>query len=386
MAKIRTPRRVVDRMGRAPLRPSPAEQTVPDLDFRRAVEMAIAPRDSDLSLEEQRWTAALSEALREAEVASDSAEKARAFLTAARAQWHLDDYLGCFRTAMQSLSCKDSHTPVAIVVDAMTLAAFALGQLDLTDEARHLAQRALALARAESLYERLHIALSCSAHAFAQSADWKRAEVLHREALALAQQTGSKEHVQMALDNLFLSFILTLRDHAEPVDEALGSAIEMRASKEIRQVRKLIGDQDLAEWRRLSLRQNLGVFLGLCGKASEAEQILRDCLQTCIAGRNGSSAQSVALSLARHLEALGRPREALDLLQAHANLTRPARRNPRAQRQALRTAESCLRKLGIDAVFVAEMLERQGHQWEAWQQAALACLRESEHVFVYPQA
>ncbi len=319
----------------------------------------------DLAADLQHWTNALADAEQEAARSPAGARRARALLGAARAKWHLEDYLGCVRFAMQSLADKDLNTP-ALAVSAMTLAAFALIELGAVAQARPLAQRALMLTRLEALFDQLPIALSCAAAVDSVGGEFDRAEGFHLEALARARQAADLDPVQMALCNLLSSHIAILRDAALQGDAALVATVEHRSRPHVVHARHLKDDPRLSPWRRLILQQNLGELLGLCGVQPEGEQLLAECLAQATALMDPQMTQVVATVLAEQLAARGQHQDALTLLETHVRADMPHRGGFRRRLQATRTAESCLRHLGrIEEA--ARMVERIAHDLQEWE-------------------
>jgi hypothetical protein len=333
-------------------------------------------RRSDVALERQQWANALAHAEQEAARLPAGASRARALLTATRAQWHLDNFLGSLKLAVLCLANRDSQTPATLSVHALTLAAFALNELGATQEARPLAQRALVTARLESLFDLLPTALSCAAHVDSCGGDLDRAEALHIEALSHARKAADKLPLQMALDNLLMSYIELLRDASRRGDFAMAEAVRQRSRRHVAQARLLAEDPDLPQWRRLSLAQSLGELLGLGGDPAEGERLLSECLVQSTAAADAFSTQAIATALAEQLEMQGRHSQALEMLRAHVHHDDLRRGSYRRRLLALRTAESCLRHLGLDAE-AARMSERIGAQTQQWlslRQEAIQCL------------
>jgi len=336
--------------------------------------MASALRRSDLALDLQQWANALKQAEQEAAQSPAGEVKARALLTAARAHWHLDDFLACVKLGIQCLASKDLDTPTSIAVHGLTLTAFALNELGATEQARMLAQRALVLTRVEFLFDLLPTALSCAACIEACGGDLDRAETLHMEALSHAKSSTDHDSLQLALGNLLMSYIALLRNASRTNDRALGDAVKQRSRRYIAQVRHLKEDPSLSQWRRLSLQHNLGELLGLCGEQPEAEHLLRECLDQSIAAGDAFSTQAIATALAEQLEAKGACREALALLNNYANADNPRRGSYWRRLQATRTAESCLRNLHI-ADEVTRMSERVAQDLQEWESSRHQAIR-----------
>jgi hypothetical protein len=99
------------------------------------VERGPTVQSSDIALGKQQWTRALSHAEQEVAQSAPGTAKAYAHLTAARAQWHLDEFLPCLQQALLSLRNRDSETPASVAVHSMTLAAFALNEMGAMEEA-----------------------------------------------------------------------------------------------------------------------------------------------------------------------------------------------------------------------------------------------------------
>lgn len=331
---------------------------------------------SDLAADLQHWTNELADAEQEAARSPAGARRTRALLGAARAKWHLEDYLGCVRFAILSLADKDVSTPAPIAVGALTLAAFALIELGAIEQARPLAQRALVLTRLEALFEQLPIALSCAAAVDSVSGEFDRAEGFHLEALARARQAADIDPLQMALCNLLSSHIVILRDAALKGDAPLVDTVEHRARPHVAHARHLKDDPRLSPWRRLILQQNLGELLGLCGVQPEGEQLLVECLAQATTLMDTQMTQTIAIVLAEQLEARGQYQVALTLLETHVRADVPHRGGFRRRLQATRTAKSCLQHLGRteEAGQMAERVARDLQEWEALRREAIRLL------------
>ncbi len=330
----------------------------------------------DLPADLQHWTNALADAEQEAARSPAGARRARALLGAARAKWHLEDYLGCVRFAVQSLADKDMGTPAPLAVSALTLAAFALIELGAIEQARPLAQRALMLTRVEALFDQLPIALSCAAAVDSASGEFARAEAFHLEALARARQAADIDPLQMALCNLLSSYIVILRDAALKGDTSLDDTIEHRSRPHVTHARHLKDDPRLSPWRRLILQQNLGELLGLCGVQPEGERLLAECLAQATALMDAQMTQTIATVLAEQFEARGQYQEALALLETHVRADMPHRGGFRRRLQATRTAMACLRQLGRaeEARQMAERVARDLQEWETLRREAIGLL------------
>ncbi len=329
----------------------------------------------DLAADLQHWTNALADAEQEAARSPAGARRARALLGAARAKWHLEDYLGCVRFAIQSLADKDLNTP-ALGVSAMTLAAFALIELGAIEQARPLAQRALMLTRVETLFDQLPIALSCAAAVDSVGGEFDRAEGFHLEALARARQGADLDPLQMALCNLLSSYIAILRYAALKDDATLRATVEHRSRAHVVHARHLKDDPRLSPWRRLILQQNLGEFLGLCGVQPEGEALLADCLAQAMALMDPQMAQTIAIVLAEQLAARGQHQDALTLLETHVRADQPHRGGFRRRLEATRTAEACLWQLGRadEAARMAQRIARDVQEWETLRREAIRLL------------
>jgi len=330
----------------------------------------------DLAADQQQWTKALAEAEQEAAQAAAGAPRVRALLDAARAKWHLDDFVGCVKSATQCLAEKDLDTPTSLAVSALTLAAFALVELGAVEQARPLAQRALVLTRTEFLFDQLPIALSCAASVDSISGELDRAEGFHLEALARASEATGLDPLQMALCNLLGSYNLMLRQASSRGDTALVGAVKRRTRRHVAQGKLLKDDARLSAWRQLNLQQSLGEFLGLCGAQPEGEQMLAGCLTHSATLSDPYLTQSIATTLAEQLAARGQYREALTLLDTHVRADSPHRGRFRRRLQATRTAESCLKHLGLvdEAARMAERGERDLQEWQALRLEAIRCL------------
>lgn len=343
-------------------------------------------RRSELALDLQQWTVALAQAEQEAALAAAGQARTRAQLTAARANWHLDDFLACLKSAVRCLADKDLDTPASMTVQALTLAAFALDELGATEQARILSQQALVLTRVEMLFALLPTALSCAASIESSGGELDRAEALHLEALSHARQSTGPDALQLALGNQLISWIALLRAASSRGDDALADAVRRRSRQHIAQARILKDDPALSQWRRLSLQQDLGELLGLCGQPQEAEEMLRECLDQSIEAGIAYSTQVIATALAERLEARGAYQEALALLATHVHPDSPRRGSYRRRLMATRTAQSCLKHLGIgdEVTRLSERVARDLQDWASARQEAIRCLAEAGHATVAP--
>jgi tetratricopeptide (TPR) repeat protein len=331
------------------------------------------PPPADLAVDLQHWAQVLADAEREAERHPPGADRVRALLAAARASWHLDDFLGSVKFSLRCLADKDLDTPPALVVSALTQAAFALLELGATAQARPLAQRALALTRVDALFDQLPIALSCAAAIASVAGELERAEDCNAEALARARQATGIDPLQMALSNQLLSYVELLRRAAREGDAALIAHLRQRARPHIAQARQLKDDARLSPWRRLILQQSLGELLGLCGVQPEGEHILAESLAQAATLADPFLVQSLATALADQLATLGRYRDALTLIETHVHPDEPHRGRFRRRVQATQTAETCLRQLGFDdeADRMAGRAARDLREWETLRSEAI---------------
>ena len=331
------------------------------------------PPPADLAVDLQHWAQVLADARREAARHPVGVDRVRALLAAARASWHLDDFLGCVRLALQCLADQDLDTPPACVVSALTQAAFALLELGATAQARPLAQRALVLTRVDALFEQLPIALSCMAAVASMGGDLERAEDCNAEALARARQAPGIEPLQMALSNQLISYVELLQRAAREGDAALIASLRQRARPHLAHARQLKDDARLSPWRRLILQQSLGELLGMCGMQPEAEHILAESLAQATTLADPFLVQSLATALADQLATLGRHRDALTLIEIHVHPDEPHRGRFRRRLQATQTAATCLRRLGFDdeADRMALRAARDLHEWETLRDAAI---------------
>jgi hypothetical protein len=89
--------------------------------------------------------------------------------------------------------------------------------------------------------------------------------------------------------------------------------------------------------------------------------------------------QSCATALAEQLEARGAYREALNLLRTYVHPESPRRGSFRRRLEATRTAESCLRHLGIgeEVTRISERIARDLDEWESSRHEALRCLLDA---------
>ncbi|TDP71041.1 hypothetical protein [Roseateles toxinivorans] len=220
----------------------------------------------------QQWPAAREAAQAMTAICKEPVWLGRAWLLSARAAWHLSDLDACLADAMLALAQARQAAQQDTQISALTLAAFALAELNRAEQALPLADEALALSEVGPHFMLRPVALSCAAHLQARLGHLQESESLHMQALSLARESGSPERLQMAYDNLTLSLAHTHRAARRAQDDGLAEVATRYAEKHMPQIRNLMRDERLEDWRRRSLMDNLAALLELRGSAQEAQE------------------------------------------------------------------------------------------------------------------
>lgn len=297
------------------------------------------------ALQAQRWARTLALAQQALAEALPDPLRIEALLLVAQSQWRQGDLLRVHRPSLQAAELARSLDLAPQHIRGLTLAAFALGELSLADEALPLALQALELARRPDQHAALPGALSCAAHVYARLCDLEHAEHLHMQALSLARETGQIEALHQAYTNLIASFIVAHKELLAAGQEAPAQAALQRARRYASHARSLLDDPRLDEYRRFSLMLNLGHLLVRAGQLDEAEPLLRAGVALAHKQAAGYYLLSGEASLAELLLRRGRPAEALPLLQAALH-PEPGQGGFSLQLTALRTALACRQALG----------------------------------------
>jgi len=301
------------------------------------------------ALQAQRWAPALAlaqQALAEPALPDDA--RIEALLLVAQSQWRQGDLLRVHRPALQAAALARRLQQLPACIRGLTLAAFALGELSLADEALPLALEALTLARQPGQHGLLPGALSCAAHVYARLCDLEHAEGLHMQALSLAREAGAIEALHQAYANLIASFIVAHKELLASGQEQAAQAALARARRYASHARSLLDDARLDEYRRFGLMLNLGHLLTLAEQLDEAEPLLRAGIALAHKQAAGYYLLSGEASLAELLLKRGRPAEALPLLHAALH-PEPGQGGFSLQLSALRTALACRQALGDSA-------------------------------------
>ncbi|MCV2356705.1 hypothetical protein LNV09_21405 [Paucibacter sp. B2R-40] len=313
--------------------------------------LTLGPGDSltraQLALDEHRWSDAITQARQAITVSQAEGKQPLAYLVLARGLWHVGDLVECCRYALRSEALATNGIDDAGAINAATLAAFGLTELNLELHALPLAQRALATAQKQELYQQLPQALSCAAHVYARMSDLDNSDALHMRALSLARETKSWPALQMAYDNLLVSFVIMLRNLEQRGDMHGKQVVVDRSRLYTSHVRSLLGNLELEEWRRGSLMHNLGELLLVSGELDEAQLLLQEDLdRTRDMAQGYSDALAAQTAMAELHHRRGEPEAALTLLGESLTSSSLGEAGYRRQLLCLQIAESSYQKLG----------------------------------------
>lgn len=297
------------------------------------------------ALQTQHWARALGLAQQALAGPLSAAQRIEALLLVAQSQWRQGDLMRVYRPALQAAALARGQALLPQAIRGLTLAAFALGELSLADEAMPLAQQALELARQPAQHAALPGALSCAAHVCARLCDLEQAEHLHMQALSLARETGEIQSLHQAYGNLIASFIVAHKELLAAGQHGAAQAALARARRDASHARSLLDDPRLDEYRRFGLMLNLGHLLVLADRLDEAEPLLRAGIALAHKQAAGYYLLSGEVSLAELLIRRGRPAEALPLLRGALHPV-PGQGGFSLQLSALRSALACQRALG----------------------------------------
>lgn len=302
---------------------------------------------AQLALDEYRWSDAITQARQSIAETPAQGKQPLAYLILARALWHVGDLVECCRYALRSEALASQANDDAGAINAATLAAFGLSELNLELHALPIAQRALATAQKKNLYQQLPQALSCAAHVYACMADLENSDALHMRALSLAREAKSWAALQMAYDNLLVSFVIMLRSLEQGCDTHGKQVVVDRARLYTSHVRSLLGNAELEEWRRGSLTHNLGQLLLVSGELDEAQPLLQaelDRTRDMTAGYSDALTAQTAMAELHHRR--GEPESALTLLSESLSSSSLGEGGYRRQLLCLQLAASCYQELG----------------------------------------
>lgn len=346
-------------------------QRVPD---SRGTEGALGLQQAQQALQEQQWHLATEHCESVLQTATSNKVLTQTWLTLARALWHQGELVGSFQAALQCQEAAQRGADVASAISAATLAAFALAELDWTEPALELARRALDLAQRPSQFKLLPTALSCAAHVNARRADLEASEHLHMRALSFARESGDVQAMQLAYDNLMLSFSMIIRTAQAASQARLTEAVSARARNYAPQIRSLLEHPQLDEWRRISLMHQLGEMLCLCGDLDEAEPLLQNSLKQALNLDASYSSLTIQTALAELYHRKGEPDQALIWLRDSLALSDVAASGYQRHLRALCLAETCYRSVGqtssADALALRASAARAGHEAMRTQLAA----------------
>jgi tetratricopeptide (TPR) repeat protein len=328
------------------------------------------------ALAQQRWQHAATLARQALQELSDPGQQARAHLTLARACWHQASLISCCRHALHADELARQAADAPTEISAATLAAFALAELNLEQHALPLALRALQATQRPQCFGLLATALSCAAHVHARLADLEQAEGLHMRALSHARESGDVRAVQLAFDNLLLSFIFMHRLAAERGDTGIAEAVMRRSRVHLGQIRGLIDRQDLDAWRRLSLTCNLGELLSLAGETTEARALLEAGMVQARQLAADYSMLSASTALAELLAGQQQPEAALACLGGLSRDSVFGKAGYRLQMRTLQLTQTCCMALQrpAEATAVAARIEVVRQAQRQAQQEVLLCL------------
>ena len=333
------------------------------------------------AFKDQAWDAALGAARRTLATSRDDDETLEALSIAARCQWHRGDLVDCCRLSLKTALLSEllGSDAVTHTICALTLASFALAELDLASEALPRALRALELARTPNFEHHLPLVLSCAAHVQARLGAIEQAELLHMQALSHARQSHRPNAIQMACDNLLVSFIAAYRELAASNEWLLAAAVLERSRKHVAYFRGVIADTRLEDWRRLSLKSNLGKLLGLQGESQGAENMLLEVLREARSRSLIDQVHHTQAALAELLLNQGRAADAWSHLQDGALLTSVNSWGLSKEKRLLTTAIACLQRLGreAEAVPFATRLNALAQAHDAMRRSLMGYLSDS---------
>ncbi|WP_349744095.1 hypothetical protein [Roseateles cavernae] len=311
--------------------PAPAEQTLQLLE------------QADAALARQQWSVALALATQALSPALPDAQRAQALLMQARAHWQMGAlwqvYLPALEVGRLGRLCGNARTEV----DGLSLAAFALAELGLADEARPISLEALAAAGDSA--ELLPRTLSCAAHVHARLGDVSHAELMHMRAISLARESHDSNLLALAFINLLLSLSLAYEELLHGPGEAAAQIALVHAPRFLAQASGLLADERLPLTARASLQLAAAHLALLCGRLDQAEPWLTAAHRQYSEQGTGYNRLAAEQSLAELALRRGRPAEGLawlDGLLAPA----PGHGSFNMRLPALRTALACHRALG----------------------------------------
>lgn len=291
-----------------------------------------------------RWEHAAALATRVLPTLPDGPARGDALRILARASWLLDRDLECYLACAQAQTLAGTLHDDELLIDAATLAGFALTELEFGDEALRIAQQALEVARRPANYALLAKALSSAGHVMGRGGDIDAAERLHMEAISHARENGDPDILCLALDNLLHAYSAIHRALTQRGDALLALAMPARTERYLIEVRRALETNAVRGWRRAVLECSLGELLGLFGRHADAERLLREGLVKLRAGTAALAVSRVEVLLAELLAAQGRHVEALGLLRASPPTS--TRGGHRYRVLALTTALASLRETG----------------------------------------
>ncbi|MBT9492497.1 MAG: tetratricopeptide repeat protein [Paucibacter sp.] len=318
------------------------------------------------ALRAQQWEQAAELCQQLLQAATLGGQLTQAWLTLARARWHQGDLPASYQAALQAKEAAQRCNDAASAISAATLAAFALAELGLADQAWALAEYALALAEQPAMFKLLPTALSCAAHAHARRADLPHSESLHMRALSFARESGDPKALQLAYDNLLLSFIFLLRSAQQQGQTRLVDAVQQRARNYAPQIRSLIDSPQLIDWRRISLMHNLGELLSLCADLDAAQTLLEASLEQARKLSANYSTLSALIALAELSHRRGDAEAALAYAAQSLAMDEVRTAGHLLHSRCMQIAETCYRAQGrsdeADAIAERMNAARQRHQ------------------------
>jgi tetratricopeptide (TPR) repeat protein len=325
------------------------------------------------ALAAQQWTQALALARQALALALALPGPARveALYVVAQCQWRLGLLPQAQQTARQAAELAAEQGLITLQIRSLGMAAIALSELSLADDALPLALQALRLAQRPDQHAQLPGALSCAAHVHARRGELEHAELMHMQALSLARETGEIKTLHQAYCNLLAAFVVAYKQRCASGQAAAAQAAAARAQRHTSHVRSLLADARMDEYQRLPLLLSLGHVLLLNGRLGEAEALLLQARQ--LAERLGANYYRLA---AHRIQAelrlmQGQPAQALQLL---GELLDPASGQGGFSQHlsALHTALDCHRALGQEepARMLALELDRLLHTREPMRQQA----------------
>ncbi|HEX2010403.1 MAG TPA: tetratricopeptide repeat protein [Roseateles sp.] len=293
------------------------------------------------ALQARRWAEAQQQAEAALNAGLNGPAQGEMLLLLAQSHWWLGHLHRVHRPALRAAVLPG--TP-GLRITALGLAALALSELGLADEALPLALQGLELARQPAQHEHLSGALSRTAHVHARLGDLESSELLHMQALSMAREASEPATLLQAYCNLLLSCSLAHEELQEQDQTDAARAALERGLRHLSHARSLLLDARLDGEHRAALELALGRLLLLAERLDEAEPLLQRSIAASERLSSSYYLRSARQALAELYRRRGRPAEALVLLEG--GLLDPERQpGLDLQIAALRSAQACQQAL-----------------------------------------